>query len=363
MPACRSSRRGFFLAAASPFLGRPRLRGAVAGAGCTFSGALPHDALLERLTGLSRASIAVASREMCPTKRSLWVYRMSASCTRAGRLLALNSAKARENVLSLGNPRLLSQPHKRRSTASAASRSMSAKVVGRFSTAFATNARARAWRSAGGRPGNPGQGHLHKGLNARDIQHCHEPLMLRSERPNFFPQHREKKTLNVDPTRWLASPACPRLDSDGDLLQKHHAQLGPRAPHVAPSKRQIQRAAAILQLAHPRPCRQLRKVCQATPDQKSCWAFRTVVSLRDSQITFSLIHELSAMGRPTDATLRLARRPMDKDQGLSAGAGGPCWRHGGGQPLVCRCHHLSIPNRHSGLAPFSWRGLVLGQCS
>jgi len=33
-------------------------------------------------------------------------------------------------------------------------------------------------------------------------------------------------------------------------LQKHHARLGPPAPHVAPSKREIQRAAAILQLAH-----------------------------------------------------------------------------------------------------------------
>jgi hypothetical protein len=41
--------------------------------------------------------------------------------------------------------------------------------------------------------------HLHKGLDARDIQNCHEPLMLRSERSNFFPQHREKKTLNVSP--------------------------------------------------------------------------------------------------------------------------------------------------------------------
>ena len=28
-----------------------------------------------------------------------------------------------------------------------------------------------------------------------------------------------------------------------------------------------------------RPCRQLRRVCQATPDQKSCSAFVTVVSL------------------------------------------------------------------------------------
>ena len=66
--------------------------------------------------------------------------------------------------------------------------------------------------------------------------------MLRSERSNFFPQHREKKTLNVihalvSVSRMSASR------SDGGLLQKHHARR-PRASHVAPSKREIQRAAA-----------------------------------------------------------------------------------------------------------------------
>ena len=37
------------------------------GAGSAFSGALLHDVLFGHLTGFSRASMAVASREMCPT--------------------------------------------------------------------------------------------------------------------------------------------------------------------------------------------------------------------------------------------------------------------------------------------------------
>jgi len=44
MPACRSSRRGSFGAAASPFLGRPRLRGAAAGVSGVL--ALKHSPLL-----------------------------------------------------------------------------------------------------------------------------------------------------------------------------------------------------------------------------------------------------------------------------------------------------------------------------
>ncbi len=143
MPAWRSSRRGSFFAIAAPFFGRPRLRFAVLGAGAG-------------VTGFSRASMAVASREMCPTRRSLWVLLIRASCTRLGKALAANSAKAREKVLSLGTAPARSQPHSRRSPASAASRSIRPEVVAKLSMAFAVNARASAWRSFCGRPGRPG---------------------------------------------------------------------------------------------------------------------------------------------------------------------------------------------------------------
>jgi len=144
MPAWRSSRRGSFFAAGSPFFGRPRLRFDILGAGCA------------GLTGFSRASMAVASREMCPTRRFLWVLSIKASWTRPGKPLAANSAKAREKVLSLGTSLLRSKPHSRRSVASTASRSIRPEVVARLSTAFATNARASACRSSRGRPGRPG---------------------------------------------------------------------------------------------------------------------------------------------------------------------------------------------------------------
>src|SRR6516225_9588861 len=73
--------------------------------------------------------------------------------------------------------------------------------------------------------------HLHKSLDARHVEHGHEPFVLRSKRPNFLPQHWGTENLECEPTRWLASPAWSRPDSDGGLLQKHHARLGPRTPH------------------------------------------------------------------------------------------------------------------------------------
>ena len=36
-------------------------------------------------------------------------------------------------------------------------------------------------------------------LNAGDLKHDHQPLVLRRERPCLFPQHREKESLNVIP--------------------------------------------------------------------------------------------------------------------------------------------------------------------
>src|SRR5215469_7852431 len=106
-------------------------------------------------TGFSRASIAVLSREICPTSRSLWVCAISASCTFEGSALAANSAKARENVASLGISFARSQPHSRRKILSGFTCSISIVVVVRLKTALATKARASAGRSAGGRPTAP----------------------------------------------------------------------------------------------------------------------------------------------------------------------------------------------------------------
>jgi hypothetical protein len=41
--------------------------------------------------------------------------------------------------------------------------------------------------------------HLHERLDPGDIQNNNEPLVLRGQRPDLFPQHREKKALNVIP--------------------------------------------------------------------------------------------------------------------------------------------------------------------
>ena len=87
MPGWRSRRR-ISRGRSSPLLGRPRLRFCFLG--------------FAVFSGFSRASIAVASREMCPTRRSSWVLLMSASCMRPGKALPANSAKARETVASLG---------------------------------------------------------------------------------------------------------------------------------------------------------------------------------------------------------------------------------------------------------------------
>ena len=82
MPSWRSIRRGGSGGRISPLRGRPRLRlGCPAGAGRS------------DFAGFSRASIAVLSREMCPTRRSAWVSLISAACSLDGRALA---AKAGE---------------------------------------------------------------------------------------------------------------------------------------------------------------------------------------------------------------------------------------------------------------------------
>src|SRR6516225_6425977 len=74
---------------------------------------------------------------------------------RHGRSLRANLAKAREKVDPSGTCPGRSQPHSRLNCLSAVSRSISIFVVGMLITALATNARANAARSLGGRPGSP----------------------------------------------------------------------------------------------------------------------------------------------------------------------------------------------------------------
>ena len=82
---------------------------------------------------------------------------IKASCTREGSSLSANSAKARENVDSLGTSDGRDQPQRRRSVLSASTRSINVRVVGKLRTALATKALAKAARSAKGRPGIPCQ--------------------------------------------------------------------------------------------------------------------------------------------------------------------------------------------------------------
>jgi hypothetical protein len=39
--------------------------------------------------------------------------------------------------------------------------------------------------------------HLNERLDPRHIEHDDKPLVLRGQRPDLFPQHREKKALNM----------------------------------------------------------------------------------------------------------------------------------------------------------------------
>ena len=137
MEVCRW-RRLNSLGRCSPFGGRPARRfGFAAG-----------DALG---AGFSRPAMAVESLETCPAK---WLS-SNASCKRPGRSPSANSAKARENVASLGTLPAFSQPHNRCRVASFLSHSTSARVVTMSSTALARKARASAARSSNGRPRQP----------------------------------------------------------------------------------------------------------------------------------------------------------------------------------------------------------------
>ena len=102
--------------------------------------------------GFSRASIAVASREMCSTRWPSIVRAISVSCRRLARRRSANSEKARENVASLGSRPAPLQPHSRHSLPSTSRRSIRPRVVGTSNTALAMKARASAARSSSGRP-------------------------------------------------------------------------------------------------------------------------------------------------------------------------------------------------------------------
>ena len=115
--SCRSSRLGSF-ACSSPLRGRPRLRRRFGFAAFGFG------------AGFSRASIAVASREMCSTRWPSIVRAISVSCRRLARPLSANSEKARENVASLGSRPAPLQPHSRHSLPSTSRRSIRPRVVG-----------------------------------------------------------------------------------------------------------------------------------------------------------------------------------------------------------------------------------------
>ena len=121
----------------SPLRGRPRLRFGLAG--CFGLG-----------VGFSRPSIAVASRDRRdrPTGSCIRVFLISAVCRRssARRPRRTRQRHARTSP-RWGSPRILSQPHRRRSAGSLVSRSRRALVVSIWNTALAMKARASAARS------------------------------------------------------------------------------------------------------------------------------------------------------------------------------------------------------------------------
>src|SRR4030095_15354345 len=97
-----------------------------------FFGLVVASAFFSFLAAFSRALIAVASREIWPTKRGFSYFSIIVACTRSGNWLALNSANAREKVASLGKLSCRSQPHKRRNVSSLANRSSNCRVVSRL---------------------------------------------------------------------------------------------------------------------------------------------------------------------------------------------------------------------------------------
>ena len=146
----------------------------------------------------SRASIAVASREMCSTRWPSIVRAISVSCRRLARRLSANSEKARENVASLGSRPAPLQPHSRHSLPSTSRRSIRPRVVGTSNTALAMKARASAARSSSGRPAWPrevGQ----KSLDPHQFQNRDEQLVALAHRAKLALEPREQLLLKGVP--------------------------------------------------------------------------------------------------------------------------------------------------------------------
>ena len=181
--SCRSSRLGSF-ACSSPLRGRPRLRRRFGFAAFGFG------------AGFSRASIAVASREMCSTRWPSIVRAISVSCRRLARPLSANSEKARENVASLGSRPAPLQPHSRHSLPSTSRRSIRPRVVGTSNTALAMKARASAARSSSEPPylaAEVGQ----KSLDPHQFQNRDEQLVALAHRAKLALEPREQLLLRV----------------------------------------------------------------------------------------------------------------------------------------------------------------------
>src|SRR4051794_36672866 len=276
MPNWRSIRRGGSAGRTASLRGRPRWRGGGATGAAGGNG----------LVGFSRASIAVLSRETWPTKRSVWVCWISASCSREGKALSANLAKAREKVASLGTSLARCQPHSCRNVLSLASRVISRRVVGKLNIALATKARARAARSAGGRPTRTRQEGSnapirHKPSTATNClwpggrraphqdrpggqqrldpdqaEHCNQLLVAGRQRAvRGLVQPGQKRRLQVNPVcgkcLFKRHRLCPRRSCSGCML------MPPMFRKPGTKSRQIQtrcarnsRARAILQVAH-----------------------------------------------------------------------------------------------------------------
>ena len=182
--SCRSSRLGSF-ARASPLRGRPRLRRfgfAAFGFGA----------------GFSRASIAVASREMCSTRWPSIVRAINVSCRRFARRLSANSEKARENVASLGSRPAPLQPHSRHSLPSTSRRSIRPRVVGMSNTALAMKARGQR-RAVLLRPPYLAAEVGQKSLDPHQFQNRDEQLAALAHRAKLALEPREQLLLKGVP--------------------------------------------------------------------------------------------------------------------------------------------------------------------
>src|ERR1022692_3237835 len=188
MARWRSIRLGGGAGRFSPLRGRPRL--------CLGFG---FGAGLSDFAGFSRASIAVLSREICPTRRSACLSWINASCNRDGKALLLNSAKARENVASLGTSPARCQPHSRRNVLSTDSISINSRVVGKLNTAFRDkgSCQCRTFRQrAPGQAGPAGQERLDPG-HAKNADQL--PVMFVQRATGRVVEPGQKFLLNVEP--------------------------------------------------------------------------------------------------------------------------------------------------------------------